>query len=102
MEKEKDIAIIGDDDAVLGFKLAGVQHALVADESKLAEQVNEFKEAKMLIVTETVAEMLDKQGLRKKVQGTLVQIPEKSGSKGIAKQKLAELFESAIGVKLKR
>lgn len=56
----------------------------------------------MLIVTEAAAELIDKKNLREKINATMIEVPSKSGSKGLAKQRLADLFESAIGVKLKR
>lgn len=99
---DQKIAVIGDEDTVLGFRLAGIQDACVVSESTLSEQVENTKNAAMLIVTEPVAEMIDRQNLRETVKGTIVQIPDKNGSKGIAKQKLGELFESAIGVKLRK
>ena len=46
----------------------------------------------MLIVTEEIGQMMEAKGLRKKITGTMIQIPDKKGSKGLAKEKLGELF----------
>lgn len=97
-----DIAILGDADAVVGFKLAGVMHGEVFDEAKAGEIMEKYKEAKILVATENVAQYLREKKLNEKIQGVLIEIPDKTGSKGYAIQEISKLFESAVGVQLKK
>lgn len=94
-----DISIIADKDTLLGFELVGVKNGIVFNEGSLKEDLKKVKDSKILIVTEKVAEALRKQDL--KVQPTLAEIPDKSGSTGHALKEISKLFESAIGVALK-
>ena len=91
-----DIMVLGDKDTVLGFKLAGIPGA-VYEESK--ELVKEVYDAKILIVTESIAQKLREKNLE--LDAVLAEIPDKTGSKGLALKNISRLFESAIGVKLK-
>ena len=122
MEKNENIiAVIADDDTVLGFKLAGIQHSFSVNfasenaenvirglNSVISQALKTYSESGsgLLIVTEAVYELMEKHNLIKQFQNhpeiTLVQIPDKTGSKGVAKRKLARLFEDAIGVAMKK
>ena len=97
-----DIAIIGDEDAVLGFKLAGVKDAFVFDEQKQEQIIESCKESKIVIITENVFEKIKEKKLEKNLKGVIVEIPDKSGSKGLALQEISKLFETTIGVQLKK
>lgn len=96
-----DIVCIGDEDTVIGFKMAGVKDALVFDEQTIKEDLENFKEAKVIILTETVAEHLRSSDLMDKISASVAEVPDKSGSKNTALKNLSKLFEEAIGVKLK-
>jgi vacuolar-type H+-ATPase subunit F/Vma7 len=60
---EIDIAVIGDEDTVLGFQLAGVKHGALFSEESIKESLSTFADAKILILTEQVAEYLRQQQL---------------------------------------
>ncbi len=94
-----DIAVIGDEDTVLGFKLAGVKNAEVFSEEKANEIVERFEEAKIVIVTEKAAERMG--ALLGRFHGVVTEIPDKEGSTGAALRRMGRLLEEAIGVKLK-
>jgi len=94
-----DIAVIGDEDTVLGFKLAGVKNASVYDEKSAKETVARYADAKILLVTEKVAAHLGE--LLEKAHGAVTEIPDKGGSTGAALKNVNRLLEEAIGVKLK-
>ena len=96
-----DIAVIGDRDTLLGFQLAGVPDGFVFSEEKAKEIVAGVKEAKLVIVTEQVAQYLRKNELHEGLDGVLVEIPDSKGSSGLALQEIGRLYEEAIGVKLK-
>ena len=96
-----DIAVIADEDTLLGFKLAGVKNGEVFSEEKVNELVEKFKEAKILIITEKVAKFLREKKLMEKITSVIAEIPDKSGSTGHAFKEISKLFESAIGVQLK-
>ena len=96
-----EIAIIGDKDAVIGFKLAGIKDSAVFDENTIEDDIKKFSEAKILILTENVAKIVRDKNLDKYFQGVIVDVPNKSGSTGEALKEILRLFEQAIGVKLK-
>ena len=96
------IAIIGDDEAVLGFRLAGLTKAYVYDEKMLKEMLESCIDSKILIVTEDVAENVkSEEWFTGKFKGVIVEIPTKKGSTGSAMREISRLFENAIGVKIK-
>ncbi|MFH2028007.1 MAG: V-type ATP synthase subunit F [Nanoarchaeota archaeon] len=96
-----EIAIIADKDTVLGFELAGVKNSAVFQEQSVKEDIERFKQAKILILTEQTAKYIRQNKLDKLVEGVIVDVPDKRGSTGEAMQELSRLFEEAIGVKLK-
>lgn len=96
-----DIAIIADEDTLIGFKLAGIVNNAVFNEKTAKEDVEKFKDAHILILTEKVASFIREKKLDKLINGVIVEIPDKKGSTGHAKEELSRLFKEAIGVKLK-
>ncbi|MFH1590589.1 MAG: V-type ATP synthase subunit F [archaeon] len=97
-----DIAVLGDEDTVLGFSLAGIKDSVVFDESKGREQIESLSEARIILINEAVAHTLREKGELKDIDSVLVEIPDKTGSKGLAMKNISRLFESAIGIKLKK
>ena len=52
-----DIVVIGDEDTVNGFRLAGVKRSFVADSKEVALRIiRENSDAGIIIITETLAE----------------------------------------------
>ncbi len=95
------IATIADEDTILGFQLAGVSHGAVFDERTITETLQRFKDAKILIVTEPVADYLRTHGLLDGITATLAELPGKRGSTGSSLKALNQLLQEAIGVQLK-
>ena len=96
-----EIAIIADKDAIIGFKLAGVKNSAVFDEKTIRQDIDKFKDTKILILTENAAKFVRENNIDKAFDGVIVEIPDKKGSTGHALQEISRLFEQAIGVKLK-
>lgn len=96
-----EIAVIGDIDTVLGFKLARVRDAFIFDESTVEEIIEKTKDFKILVVTETAGAFIRSKKLDSKTHAVLVEVPDKHGSQGHALKNISRLFEDAIGVKLK-
>ena len=96
-----DIAIIADEDTLLGFQLAGVKQSLIFSEDGIKEQLQAVREAKILILTEKVAEYLRGNDLMEDVESVIAEIPDKEGSTGTALRNIGRLLEEAIGVRLK-
>ncbi len=92
------IAILGDEDTVLGFRLAGVDKALVFDKTKAKEQVEEIASFSLLIVTEEIGMELQSLGIVP--EPVIIKIPDKTGSRAQALKEISYLFESAIGISL--
>lgn len=101
METSIDIAIIGDEDTVLGFQLAGVKHVAIFTEESVKESLDELGKAKILILTEAVATYVREEDLLRRVQSVIIEIPDKRGGTGGALKNISRLLEEAIGVKLK-
>ena len=98
-------SIIGDEDTVLGFGMVGVSGKVVtsADEAMRAfEAILEDKEVSIIIITETVADMI-----RSTVNKYLftvsfpliVEIPDRHSTKG-DRPGIREMVNTAIGLKL--
>ncbi len=96
-----DIAVFADEDTVLGFRLAGVKRAELFDPATARERLGRVGHAKILIVTEPVAEHLRQHSLIGLVTGSLAEIPDKRGGTGTALKNISRLLEEAIGVRLK-
>lgn len=96
-----DIAVIADEDTLLGFQLAGVKHGKIFTPETVKESLKKFASAKILILTEHVAEHLREEGLMEDVACVIAEIPDKSGSTGTALKNIGRLLEEAIGVRLK-
>ena len=96
-----DIAIIADKDTIIGFKLAGVRNSTIFNEKTIKEDVEKFKDAHILILTENIAKTVRENKLEKLIEGVIVEVPDKKGSTGLAINEISRLFEEAIGVKLK-
>ena len=96
------IALIGDDEAVLGFRLAGLTNTSVYDEDNIKSVLEKYMDSKILILTEDIAEHIKKEEwFINKFIGVIVEIPTKKGSTGSAMREISRLFENAIGVKIK-
>lgn len=98
----KGIAVLGDIDLVLGMKLASANKCIVYKSESSAKIIEEFKDFEIVIMTEEIALDLKKKDLLKGLKGTVVQVPDKSGSKGLATKEISKLFEDALGLKLER
>ncbi len=96
------IAVIADEDTVLGFKLAGIKKSLIFEGTKIDSLIEKVNDSQILIVTESVGAFLREENLHKSIKPVMVEIPDKEGSKGTAMDNIAALFEQAVGVKLKK
>jgi V/A-type H+/Na+-transporting ATPase subunit F len=98
-------AIIGDEDAVLGFGIVGVTGAVAvtADEARQAFQAQlENKEVGIIIMTEGVADMIrtlvDRYLLTESFP-LIVEIPDRRGTRP-NRPGIKEMVNAAIGIKL--
>ncbi len=96
-----EIAIIADEDTILGFKIAGVKEGTIFNPERIKEDITKYKDAKILVLTEKVAQYIRDNNLIKNINATIAEIPDKGGSTGAALENISQMFEEAIGVKLK-
>ena len=96
-----EIATIADEDTVLGFKLAGVKEGVIFNPETIKNDIEKYKNYKIIILTEKVAQYLRDNDLIKMIKATIAEVPDKEGSTGAALQNISKMFEEAIGVKLK-
>lgn len=97
--------VIGDEDAVLGFGLAGVRGRRVrnpAEASEAFREALEDRENGIILVTERIAELIRPQVDRyvfKEDFPLIVEIPDWEG-KLSSRPPLREMVNTAIGIKL--
>ncbi|RLF11419.1 MAG: V-type ATP synthase subunit F [Thermoprotei archaeon] len=104
--EELKIVAIGDEDAVAGFKLAGVSEGKVAKtpeevEAALKEAARD-EEVAVVIITEDVASKAPSllQELYLRPRPAIVEVPSKSGAVEEREDPIRELLRRAIGVEV--
>lgn len=100
------IAVLGDPDTALGFKLAGVHEVysfsftpleLERAANKLRELI-EREDVGLILITEPLAQSIEIPEVKFPI---ILQVPDKSGSR-FGEAQLREIVRRAIGVELKR
>ncbi|ASJ01904.1 V-type ATP synthase subunit F [Thermococcus profundus] len=100
------IAVMGDPDTALGFRLAGVHEVysfgstpleLERANNKLRELI-ERDDVGIILITEGLAQSMDIPEVKFPI---ILQVPDKSGSR-FGEAQLREIVRRAIGVELKR
>ncbi|AFL95135.1 V-type ATP synthase subunit F [Thermococcus cleftensis] len=100
------IAVLGDRDTALGFKLAGAHEVYSFDDTplELERLRNKLKEliergdVGIILITERFAQKVE---LPEVTLPIILQVPDKSGSK-FGEEAIKEIVRRAIGVELKR
>ena len=100
------IAVLGDRDTALGFKLAGAHEVYAFDDTplemerlknKLGELV-ERGDVGIILITESFARKVELPNVTLPI---ILQVPDKSGSR-FGEETIKEIVRRAIGVELKR
>ncbi len=102
------ISVLGDRDTVVGFQLAGVKDAHVAEEPKKAlealKALIKDKDIGMIIMSERLADKL-REELKRLSEGRvaplIVEIPDKKGPIEKRVDPIKELVKRAVGVEIK-
>ncbi len=101
IEKER-IAIMGDEDSILGFKALGISAFPVEDSKKGEDTLKKiYKEDFVLIfITESIAKglLVLMEELSKERFPLITIIPDKGGSQGVAYASLRLLAKEAVGI----
>ncbi len=100
------IAVLGDRDTALGFKLAGAHEVYAFDDTplemeRLKNKLRELVErgdVGIILITERFAQRIELPDVTIPI---ILQVPDKSGSK-FGEEALREIVRRAIGVELKR
>ncbi|WP_456422999.1 V-type ATP synthase subunit F [Thermococcus sp.] len=100
------IAVLGDKDTALGFKLAGAHEVYSFEDTPLEVErlKNKLKEliergdVGIILITERFAQRVELPDVTIPI---ILQVPDKSGSK-FGEEALREIVRRAIGVELKR
>lgn len=71
------IAVLGDREMVMGFRMAGVKDCLETDEKNLKRNLEIIKDKKVIIISERLYKLVEKR------EGIFIPIPDKYGSLGI-------------------
>ncbi len=100
------IAIIGDADTVVGFRLAGILKASVPSDSAAARRAligySQDPDVSLVIITERLAEQIRDaiEEITTKPYPVIVEIPDKRGRLEERENPLRRLVKRAIGVEL--
>jgi vacuolar-type H+-ATPase subunit F/Vma7 len=87
------IAVLGDRETVIGFRMAGVKDCLETDEKNLKKNLETIKDKKIIIISERLYKLV---GAR---EGIFVPVPDKYGSlkidtvKGLIKEIIGKEFD---------
>jgi len=100
------IAVLGDKDTALGFKLAGAHEVYSFEDTPLEMERlrNKLKElvergdVGIILITERFAQRVE---IPEVTLPIILQVPDKSGSK-LGEEAIKEIVRRAIGVELKR
>ncbi len=85
------IAVLGDRETVIGFRMAGVKECLETDEKNLEKNLERIKDKEIIIINERLYEKLSK-----KPEGKIfIPIPDKYGSLGV--DTIKALIKEIIG-----
>tara|TARA_Y100000031_G_C7983570_1_gene275853 strand:+ start:265 stop:552 length:288 start_codon:yes stop_codon:yes gene_type:complete len=91
------ICVLGDEDTCIGFKLAGVDTAVVVEDEITEQMIETVNSAQLVITTEDVEKKLQEQHKKEKITALTIILPtQEEGEDPIAK-----ILEEAIGIKLK-
>jgi V/A-type H+-transporting ATPase subunit F len=106
MDMTDKIAVIGDTDTVVGFRLAGILNANTpADESSARQALLDFSNdanISVVIITEPIAEDIREtiEELSERPYPVIVEIPDKTGRLEDKESPIRRLVKRAIGVEL--
>jgi len=98
-----NICVIGDKDMTLGFRLAGVTavHTVdkVQDTKGILENVLQ-KEYDLIIISENHASYVSSEikKLRSKPHPVVIEVPDKTGTTGHAKENIKDMIRRAVGI----
>jgi V/A-type H+-transporting ATPase subunit F len=100
------IAVLGDKDTALGFRLAGAHEVYSFDDTPLdmerlrnkLKELVERDDIGIILITERFVEKVE---LPEVTVPIILQVPDKSGSK-LGEEAIKEIVRRAIGVELKR
>jgi vacuolar-type H+-ATPase subunit F/Vma7 len=94
---EKEIILVGDEDTVQGFKLAGVKRTHVINEENKDEVYDKIREEKAVILLSEEAESLLGERVEELRENTVVQVvPLKPGEYAV----INELIRDTVGFDL--
>jgi len=103
---ESSVAVIGDIDTVIGFKLGGIKKGYTAkNDEEAINALDELVENKIsvIIITEKIADNIREHIDKKIGSDTLpmvIEIPDKSGSSDRDTDPMNELIKRVIGVEM--
>ncbi|MHA1410065.1 MAG: V-type ATP synthase subunit F [Candidatus Odinarchaeia archaeon] len=101
------IAVVGDEDTVIGFKLAGVSEGIIVEDAYKAEthirELAERKDIGLIIITEKIGAKIRKliSNILKKGIPIIIEIPDKTGPLKAGEDPIKELVKKAVGVDIK-
>lgn len=96
----RDICIIGDYDSVCGYGALGIKVYAVSDNGKALDILkNAVETAKIILVTEPIAEALQSEIdlLKDRKLPAVIPVPSLTGSSGFAKKRISKAVKQAVG-----
>jgi len=84
------IAVLGDRETVIGFRMAGVENCLETDEKNLKQNLEKIKEKKVIIINEKLYKLIENPK-----GNVFIPVPDKYGPLGI--DNLKKLVKEIVG-----
>lgn len=111
LSPDKEIAVMGDEDTVLGFGLVGIKHLIVIHEEQdekeimsIVRDLIEKPEIGFILITQKTAERirtdLEKLKLQKSLYPIFIEIPDKHGELPDREDPIKNLIRRAIGMEV--
>ncbi len=101
------IAVLCDKDTATGFMLAGVKKIYVPDDNlvKIWNEIKDEEDIAILLITEKIAEDLDKYLKDFRTRNSvpiIVEIPDKTGHKKDHVDYVSHLIKKAVGIEIEK
>ncbi len=100
-----NITVIGDNETVTGFRLAGIRSAYSVKTQTIKEVLGKVLsdgKTEIIVITENFANFLreDIEKIKERGRPIIVEVPDKNGPQGYAQKSIQEIIKRAVGIEI--